>query len=435
MRNGSLRRRSTSLETSVSWRASASAWAVATRRTTATPCPPRGRARRAPTARRPPGGRARNPVGSPRARWYAAGRGMRPVLRPGPGWSALPGHLGSEPSRQSVRGARGRRATAPQGREHLDSGAASALDPAVEELAVCATVSRPPARDAHRGVRSPGPPPLRTLPDRPHVVGKPQRFEPASHPEVTGRERVGVAQRAHRDVGGGPLPDAADRLQCASVGASSALPERPRSPRAAASARARIASARVRGMPNASRGPRASRSGVGKSRTIVPDGVWSGSPNRSAMRPSVVRAPATDTCCPTIARTASSNPSVVPGRRGPARRTSGNGARSAASAASIASGSASRSSSRRADCTTPASRCTSSPTPLHAQRHGRFGDVGLELERRSASLQSCTHRPGVATAFHVLHARIARMPRKPNSGGCQRRTVREAQLGRLGTQS
>ena len=38
------------------------------------------------------------------------------------------------------------------------------------------------------------------------------------------------------------------------------------------------------------------------------------------MRPRIVRAPATDTCWPTIARTASSKPSAQPGTRRPGRR-------------------------------------------------------------------------------------------------------------------
>ena len=83
------------------------------------------------------------------------------------------------------------------------------------------------------------------------------------------------------------------------------------------------------------------------------------------MRPSVVRAPATDTCWPTIARTASSNPSVVPGSRVPgAERTARQSAGSPASTSSIASGSASRSNRRRDARTTLASSGTSSPTPV-----------------------------------------------------------------------
>ena len=71
-------------------------------------------------------------------------------------------------------------------------------------------------------------------------------------------------------------------------------------------------------------------------------------PTSATIRPITVRAPATETCWPTTARSAVSNGSTLPVTRRPgAASTSGAITASAASAASIATGSASRSSSRR----------------------------------------------------------------------------------------
>ena len=88
---------------SVSWRASASAWAVATRRTTATPVPAtRASATSANSAKT---ARTRQGIRSGRHGRDGTPRvvGCDRCFGPGPGWSALSGHLGSEPSRQSVR--------------------------------------------------------------------------------------------------------------------------------------------------------------------------------------------------------------------------------------------------------------------------------------------------------------------------------------------
>ena len=82
---------------------------------------------------------------------------------------------------------------------------------------------------------------------------------------------------------------------------------------------------------------------------MPPLGRSRGVPAADASLPSDVLAPATDTCCPKIARTTSSKPSNVPGTRIPGiRATSGVIVGSAASAVSIAATSASRSNARRA---------------------------------------------------------------------------------------
>ena len=82
-------------------------------------------------------------------------------------------------------------------------------------------------------------------------------------------------------------------------------------------------------------------SGAGKARCTSVQGVATSLPKRSTRRRASVRAPATVTCWPSTARTASSKPSTLPGRRRPGAPGS------SASAASIASGAASRSSQRR----------------------------------------------------------------------------------------
>ncbi len=78
------------------------------------------------------------------------------------------------------------------------------------------------------------------------------------------------------------------------------------------------------------------------------------------IRPNVVRAPETLTCCPTTARTAISNPSTARGTRTPgSAATTAASAGSAPSIASTASGSASRSNSRRHRATAGARSRTS----------------------------------------------------------------------------
>ena len=91
-------------------------------------------------------------------------------------------------------------------------------------------------------------------------------------------------------------------------------------PSATACASATMARARAPVSPvrtSSATGAAASCSGAGKRCASAPSPVASGVPNAPAMRPSTVRAPRTDTCWPTIARTASSKPSKVPGTRSP----------------------------------------------------------------------------------------------------------------------
>ena len=120
-------------------------------------------------------------------------------------------------------------------------------------------------------------------------------------------------------------------------------------PAAAAVASARSVRCRLVVRPSPDRSAPASSAGLGNS-AVSPAGLpgGAGGPCCAASRPANVRAAATETCWPSTARTASSNPSKLPGTRSPGRaRTSGASSSSAASAASMAAGSASASSSLR----------------------------------------------------------------------------------------
>ena len=68
------------------------------------------------------------------------------------------------------------------------------------------------------------------------------------------------------------------------------------------------------------RRPRAA-SGVGKTWVSGPPSIVSGAPAAATIRPATVRAPATEICWPTTARTAVSNGSTLPGTRSPGRRS------------------------------------------------------------------------------------------------------------------
>ncbi len=144
----------------------------------------------------------------------------------------------------------------------------------------------------------------------------------------------------------GPIPSTRKSVDVASSGSPSPL--RSRSPLATSSATRRIAPARREVIPSCSSGASISRSASGKSIATTPSGRDNGSPKRDAMRQSIVRAPGTETCCPVIARTASSKPSAAPGTRTPRLlRMSGRRVGSPASVPTMGSGSASRSRSRR----------------------------------------------------------------------------------------
>ena len=75
-----------------------------------------------------------------------------------------------------------------------------------------------------------------------------------------------------------------------------------------------------RGARCARRAASAMRAAVGKTVVSEAKGVSSGSPNAAAKRPATVRAAATVTCWPRIARTATSKPSNAPGTRRPGWR-------------------------------------------------------------------------------------------------------------------
>ncbi len=107
--------------------------------------------------------------------------------------------------------------------------------------------------------------------------------------------------------------------------------------------RARSASARGRASVRGGRGRRARAPRSSPRSETIESGLdrrlrGNGSPKASAMRPSIVRAARTEICWPTTARTASSNPSNVPGTRRP-----GCAAASGPSAAATTAGSHARS--------------------------------------------------------------------------------------------
>ena len=118
--------------------------------------------------------------------------------------------------------------------------------------------------------------------------------------------------------------------------------------RAARAASSTIVRPRLRGIGSVVGSRAASASGVGNTWVSGPPSIVSGAPAAATIRPATVRAPATEICWPTTARTAVSNGSTLPGTRSPGSgRTMGPSTSSPASASSTAAGSASRSSSRR----------------------------------------------------------------------------------------
>jgi len=116
----------------------------------------------------------------------------------------------------------------------------------------------------------------------------------------------------------GPTPGRAVSRAIAAPGAPPGSSDS--SPAAIARASAAMLRARAPTRPNAASSPasaRATRSGVGDSRSSPACGVSTGSPNAAAYRPAIVVAAATVICWPRMARTASSNPSNPPGTRRP----------------------------------------------------------------------------------------------------------------------
>ena len=203
-------------------------------------------------------------------------------------------------------------------------------------------------------VRAPRPPrSARPLPQL-RVTRRDRAVEGVADAEVGGQEHVGIAERPHRDVARRPRPDAGQREQSARHLARSA----PASSTTVRRRRARVQSADER----AARGRRHRQPlGIevgerrrGRERWVsVPTGRAAAARRLARRaRPASVRAPATDTCWPSTARTASSAPSTWAGERRPGPcRDQRRRARIGAEAPSTATGSASRSSSRRQRCT------------------------------------------------------------------------------------
>ena len=145
----------------------------------------------------------------------------------------------------------------------------------------------------------------------------------AEHGDVAARERVGPAQRAHRDVVRRPGADAGKRDQAleggVGIGGRAAV-ERERARDLSGGERDEALAARA-GDPERPairrRCARARRAGAGDRRVSAACGVAIGSPNAPASRPAIVVAAFTVICCPRMARTAISNPSNAPGTRRP----------------------------------------------------------------------------------------------------------------------
>ena len=203
----------------------------------------------------------------------------------------------------------------------------------------------------HGRVGAPGPPALGVRGEVLLAVGQAQRRGLLAQHQVPDREGVRVPERAQGDVVRGPRPDPRQRQEPGPGGGAvdapvqgdlpggdrpGQRPDRRRPPASVIPRPPRSASARVSAEGNGTRCAASAPAGPSAGR------------KRPAIRPASVRAAATLTCWPTIARTAISNPSKQPGTRSPGRRaTSGASAGSAASAGPIRSGSASRSSRSR----------------------------------------------------------------------------------------
>ena len=165
----------------------------------------------------------------------------------------------------------------------------------------------------------------------------------------------------------------------------------------AASASARPISARRRDQGIASRsGSAPARAAADGNRCVTdPTGCSSGSPYASTSRAASVAAPASDTCCPSTARIASSFGSTTPGTRRPgASRTISPISSSAPSASTIGSGSVSRSSSRRHAATAARDRPVLQPEPcLDVIVAGSPGGARRPRPRRAGGRCGGTRRP------------------------------------------
>ena len=138
---------------------------------------------------------------------------------------------------------------------------------------------------------------------------------------------------------------------------------------------------------------------MGKRWVIPPLGRSRGVPAADTSLPSDVLAPATDTCCPKIARTTSSKPSNVPGTRIPGiRATSGVIVGSSASAVSITPASASRSNARAAR----SRRSWRSSGPSDETRTATWSERGV--------IATTADPPGCRTERAYVPSRVSSMP-------------------------
>ena len=166
-------------------------------------------------------------------------------------------------------------------------------------------------------VRAPGTPAFRDRDARTGAEGR----ERAQHSDVRRRERVGIGQRAHPDVG--------QRSTARCPAAPAAAPPPRRGPRRGgsatspdASAAASVTSARALAARHRQRGRirRGDRRRVGEAvRQGAARPGASGLPYSAVSLAPSRRAAATETCWPSTARIASSSPSTWPGSAAPGR--------------------------------------------------------------------------------------------------------------------
>ena len=143
----------------------------------------------------------------------------------------------------------------------------------------------------------------------------------------------------------------------------------------------------------------ATRAAVGNSVVSEANGVSIGSPNVAAKRPATVRAAATVTCWPRIARTAISKPSNAPGTRKPGWRFA-----SAPSACATSAGWHARSISALTRESTGGSALASDAETV-TRSVGFFGDIS---DRDPAAVLLAVdrdaHRAAIAAALHRFDA-------------------------------
>ena len=146
-----------------------------------------------------------------------------------------------------------------------------------------------------------------------------ESLEAVPDTEVGGHERVRVAERAHRDVCDRPRPNSR-RARATAARSRPALMtpvSRTTSPPASAVASPISARRRDQGIASRSGSARARAAADGNRCVTDPTGCSSGSPYALTSRAASVAAPASETCCPSTARIASSSGSATPGTRRP----------------------------------------------------------------------------------------------------------------------